>query len=128
DDIDIRVMDWLISEFRKDTGMDVSKDKMVIQRLKEASEKAKIDLSSLQETEINLPFLTADASGPKHLQIKLSRAKLEQLMGDLAQRTLQPTKKALAAAGKKASDIDEVVLVGGSTRIPLVQKTVKDFF
>jgi molecular chaperone DnaK len=106
----------------------VSKDKMVLQRLREAAEKAKIELSSLQETEINLPFLTADASGPKHMQVKLSRAKLEQLMGDLITRTIEPCKKALADAGKKASDIDEVVLVGGSTRIPLVQKSVKDFF
>ena len=128
DDIDIRIMDWLIAEFRKDQGIDVSKDKMVLQRLREAAEKAKIELSSLQETEINLPFLTADASGPKHLQIKLSRAKLEQLMGDLVQRTIEPCKKALSDAGKKASDIDEVVLVGGSTRIPMVQKLVKDFF
>jgi molecular chaperone DnaK len=128
DDIDIRIMDWLIAEFRKDQGIDVSKDKMVLQRLREAAEKAKIELSSLQETEINLPFLTADASGPKHLQIKLSRAKLEQLMGDLVQRTVEPTKKALADAGKKPSEIDEVVLVGGSTRIPMVQKMVKDFF
>jgi molecular chaperone DnaK len=128
DDIDIKIMDWLIAEFRKDQGIDVSKDKMVLQRLREAAEKAKIELSSLQETEINLPFLTADASGPKHLQIKLSRAKLEQLMGDLVNRTIEPTKKALADAGKKASDIDEVVLVGGSTRIPMVQKMVKEFF
>src|SRR6476619_487971 len=128
DDIDIRIMDWLIAEFRKVQGIDVSKDKMVLQRLREAAEKAKIELSSLQETEINLPFLTADASGPKHLQIKISRAKLEQLMGDLVNRTIEPTKKALADAGKKASDIDEVVLVGGSTRIPMVQKIVKEFF
>jgi molecular chaperone DnaK len=128
DDIDIRIMDWLIAEFRKDQGIDVSKDKMVLQRLREAAEKAKIELSSLQETEINLPFLTADASGPKHLQIKLSRAKLEQLMEDLVQRSVEPCKKALADAGKKASDIQEVVLVGGSTRIPMVQKIVKDFF
>jgi molecular chaperone DnaK len=128
DDIDIRVMDWLIAEFKKDTGLDVSKDKMVIQRLKEAAEKAKIELSSVSETEINLPFLTADASGPKHMQVKLSRAKLEQLMGDLITRTIEPCKKALADAGKKGSDIDEVVLVGGSTRIPLVQKSVKEFF
>src|SRR6185436_9701164 len=128
DDIDIRIMDWLIAEFRKDQGIDVSKDKMVLQRLREAAEKAKIELSSLQETEINLPFLTADASGPKHLQMKLSRAKLEQLMGDLVNRTIEPLKKALADAGKKASDIDEVVLVGGSTRIPMVQKIVKEFF
>jgi molecular chaperone DnaK len=128
DDIDQRVMDWLVAEFKKDQGIDVSKDKMVIQRLREAAEKAKIELSSVMETEINLPFLTADASGPKHMQIKLSRAKLEQLMGDLVQRTVEPTKKALADANKKPSDIAEVVLVGGSTRIPLVQKLVKDFF
>ncbi|HVV16372.1 MAG TPA: molecular chaperone DnaK [Polyangia bacterium] len=128
DDIDQRVMDWLIAEFKKDQGIDVSKDKMVIQRLREAAEKAKIELSSVAETEINLPFLTADASGPKHMQIKLSRAKLEQLMGDLIERTIEPTKKALADAGKKPADIAEVVLVGGSTRIPMVQKIVKDFF
>jgi molecular chaperone DnaK len=128
DDIDIRIMDWLIAEFRKDQGIDVSKDKMVLQRLREAAEKAKIELSSVQETEINLPFLTADASGPKHLQMRLSRAKLEQLMEDLIQKTIEPTKRALADAGKKPSDIDEVVLVGGSTRIPLVQKVVKEFF
>jgi molecular chaperone DnaK len=128
DDIDQRVMDWLVAEFKKDQGIDVSKDKMVIQRLREAAEKAKIELSSVSETEINLPFLTADASGPKHMQIKLSRAKLEQLMGDLIQRTIDPTKKALADAGKKPGDIAEVVLVGGSTRIPMVQKLVKDFF
>src|SRR5579862_4896281 len=128
DDIDQKVMDWLIAEFKKDQGIDVSKDKMVIQRLREAAEKAKIELSTVAETEINLPFLTADASGPKHMQIKLSRAKLEQLMGDLVQRTIEPTKKALADAGKKPADIAEVVLVGGSTRIPMVQKLVKDFF
>jgi molecular chaperone DnaK len=128
DDIDIRIMDWLIAEFRKDQGIDVSKDKMVLQRLREAAEKAKIELSSVMETEINLPFLTADASGPKHLQMKLSRAKLEQLMEDLIQRTIEPCKRALADAGKKSSDIDEVVLVGGSTRIPMVQRLVKEFF
>ncbi|HEY0714286.1 MAG TPA: molecular chaperone DnaK, partial [Polyangia bacterium] len=128
DDIDLRIMDWLIAEFRKDTGLDVGKDKMVLQRLREAAEKAKIELSSVQETEINLPFLTADASGPKHLQIKLSRSKLEQLMEDLVKRSIEPVKKALADAGKKASDIVEVVLVGGSTRIPMVQKVVKEFF
>jgi molecular chaperone DnaK len=128
DDIDVRVMEWLITEFKKDTGLDVSKDKMVIQRLKEAAEKAKIELSSVMETEINLPFLTADASGPKHMQIKLSRAKLEQLMGDLVERTIEPCRKALEDAGKKASDIEEIVLVGGSTRIPMVQKKVKEFF
>jgi molecular chaperone DnaK len=128
DDIDLRIMDWLIAEFRKDSGIDVSKDKMVLQRLREAAEKAKIELSSVQETEINLPFLTADANGPKHLQIKLSRAKLEQLMEDLVKRSIEPCKKALGDAGKKASDIQEVVLVGGSTRIPMVQKLVKEFF
>jgi molecular chaperone DnaK len=128
DDIDQRVMDWLIAEFRKDQGIDVSKDKMVLQRLREAAEKAKIELSQVLETEINLPFLTADASGPKHLQIKLSRAKLEQMIDDLIQRTIEPTKKALADANKKPSEIAEVVLVGGSTRIPKVQQVVKEFF
>src|SRR4029453_3209007 len=119
DDIDNRLMDWLVAEFKKDTGIDVSKDKMVLQRLKEAAEKAKIELSSVQETEINLPFLTADASGPKHLQIKLSRSKLEQLWGPLIDRAVEPVKKALADAGKSPADIGEVVLVGGSTRIPM---------
>src|SRR5438552_886082 len=128
DDIDQKVIEWLIAEFKRDQGIDVSKDKMVLQRLKEAAEKAKIELSSVSETEINLPFLTADASGPRHMQIKLSRAKLESLMGDLVQKTIEPTKKALADSGKKASDIAEVVLVGGSTRIPMVQKVVKEFF
>ncbi|MFO0620487.1 MAG: molecular chaperone DnaK [Polyangia bacterium] len=128
DDIDMRLMDWLIAEFKKDTGIDVSKDKMVLQRLKEASEKAKIELSTVAETEINLPFLTADATGPKHLQIKLSRSKLEKMIEDFVMRSLEPTKKALADAGKKVEDIGEVVLVGGSTRIPLVQKVVREFF
>jgi molecular chaperone DnaK len=128
DDIDQRIMDWLVAEFKKDQGIDVSKDKMVIQRLREAAEKAKIELSSVMETEINLPFLTADGSGPKHMQIKLSRAKLESLMEDLVQKTIEPTKKALADSGKKISEIAEVVLVGGSTRIPMVQKVVKEFF
>jgi molecular chaperone DnaK len=128
DDIDQRVMDWLIAEFRKDQGIDVSKDKMVLQRLREAAEKAKIELSQVVETEINVPFLTADASGPRHLQIKLSRAKLEQMIDDLIQRTIDPTKKAMADAGKKVSEIAEVVLVGGSTRIPKVQQVVEDFF
>jgi len=128
DDIDVRIMDWLIAEFRKDQGIDVSKDKMVLQRLREAAEKAKIELSQVMETEINLPFLTADAAGPKHLQMRLSRAKLEQMIEDLIQRTVEPTKKALTDAGKKTSDINEVVLVGGSTRIPRVQQVVKDFF
>src|SRR5579864_7522483 len=128
DDIDDVVMHWLIAEFRKDTGIDVSKDKMVLQRLKEAAEKAKIELSSVMETDINLPFLTADASGPKHLVKKLSRAKLEQLMEDILQRTVGPCKQAIADAGVTPAQIDEVVLVGGSTRMPKVQQQVRDLF
>jgi molecular chaperone DnaK len=128
DDIDNRLMDWLVAEFKKDTGIDVSKDKMVLQRLKEAAEKAKIELSSVQETEINLPYLTADATGPKHLLKKLSRAKFEQMIEDIVARTIEPCKRALADAGKKPSDIHQVVLVGGSTYIPYVQQKVKDFF
>jgi molecular chaperone DnaK len=121
-------MEHLMGEFRKDTGIDVSKDKMVIQRLKDASEQAKIELSSKAETTINLPFLTADASGPKHLQKQLTRAKLEQMMRPLIERSMEPVRRALEDAKKKASEIDEVVLVGGSTRIPLVQETVSKFF
>jgi molecular chaperone DnaK len=128
DDVDHLIMDWLMAEFKKDTGIDVSNDKMVIQRLKDAAEGAKIELSAVQETTINLPFLTADASGPKHLQKQLSRAKLEQMIRPLVERTLEPLKKALADAKKTPQQIDEVVLVGGSTRIPLVQETVKKFF
>jgi len=128
DDLDHLIMEWLIAEFRKDTGIDVSADKMVIQRLKDAAEQAKIELSSKMETTINLPFLTADASGPKHLQKQLTRARLEQMIAPLVDRSMEPLKKALDDAKKKASDIDEVVLVGGSTRIPLVQETVKKFF
>ncbi|MFO8073289.1 MAG: molecular chaperone DnaK [Polyangia bacterium] len=128
DNIDQRVIDYLISEFKKDQGLDVSQDKMVLQRLKEAAEKAKIDLSSLMETQINLPFLTADASGPKHLNLRLSRAKFESMIEDLVESTLGPCRKALEDAGKRSSDIDQVVLVGGSTRIPLVQQTVTKFF
>jgi len=128
DDVDILIMDWLIVEFRKDTGIDIAKDKMVIQRLKDAAEQAKIELSSKQETTINLPFLTADASGPKHLQKTLSRSKLEQMIRPLIERTMEPVKKALADAKKSPGNIDEVVLVGGSTRIPLVQETVIKFF
>jgi len=128
DDVDILVMDWLMQEFRKDTGIDVSKDKMVIQRLKDAAEQAKIELSSKMETTINLPFLTADASGPKHLQKQLTRSKLEQMIRPLIERTMEPVRRALDDAKKKGSDIDEVVLVGGSTRIPLVQETVTKFF
>ncbi len=128
DDIDNNLMDWLVAEFKKDTGIDVSKDKMVLQRLKEAAEKAKIELSSVQETEINLPFLTADATGPKHLLKKLSRSKFEQMIEPIVARAMEPCKKALSDAGKKVTDINEVVLVGGSTRIPMVQAKVKEFF
>ncbi len=128
DDIDNTIMDWLVAEFKKVTGIDVSKDKMVLQRLKEASEKAKIELSSTQETEINLPYLTADASGPKHLLQKLSRPKFEQMIETIVARAMEPCKKALSDANKKITDIHEVVLVGGSTRIPLVQARVKEFF
>ena len=128
DDIDQRLIEWLIEEFKKDSGIDVSADRMVLQRLKEAAEKAKIELSSAQETEINLPFLTADASGPKHLQIKLTRAKFEQMVDDIVARTIGPCKRALKDGAKKASEIKEVLLVGGSTRIPKVQAVVKEFF
>jgi molecular chaperone DnaK len=128
DDIDVLIMEWLIAEFRRDTGLDISNDKMVIQRLKDAAEQAKIELSSKQETTINLPFLTADSSGPKHLQKQLSRAKLEQMIRPLVDRSMEPVKKALADAKKKPSEIDEVVLVGGSTRIPMVQETVTKYF
>src|SRR4029453_1998463 len=128
DDVDHLVMEWLSAEFKKDTGIDVSKDKMVLQRLKDAAEQAKIELSNVQETTVNLPFLTADASGPKALQKQLSRAKLEQMIKGLIERTLEPTRKALADAKKTPQEINEVVLVGGSTRIPLVQETVKKFF
>jgi molecular chaperone DnaK len=128
DDIDNRLMEWLVTEFKKDTGIDVSKDKMVLQRLKEAAEKAKIELSSVQETEVNLPYLTADATGPKHLLKKLSRSKFEQMIEDIVARAMEPCKKALSDAGKKVGDIHEVVLVGGSTRIPMVQAKVKEFF
>ncbi|WP_373324375.1 molecular chaperone DnaK [Tepidiforma flava] len=128
DDFDQRIIDWLIDEFKKQEGIDLRQDRQALQRLKAEAEKAKIELSSAQQTEINLPFITADASGPKHLNITLTRAKLEQLVHDLLQSTLEPVKKALADAGKKASDIDEVVLVGGQTRMPAVQKLVADFF
>jgi molecular chaperone DnaK len=128
DDIDQEVMMWLAAEFRRDTGIDVTGDKMVIQRLKDAAEQAKIELSSKMETTINLPFLTADASGPKHLQKQLTRAKLEQMISKYVDRTMEPLKRALADAKRTPKDIDEVVLVGGSTRIPLVQETVIKFF
>src|SRR4051812_22840759 len=128
DDMDQKIMDWLIQEFRGETGIDVSRDKMVLQRLKEAAEKAKIELSSTMETEINLPFLTADQTGPKHLVKRLSRAKFEQMCEDLFQRALEPTRKCLADAKKSPKEIDEVILVGGATRVPKLQQIVKDFF
>ena len=128
DNIDQRLMDWIIDEFRKDQGIDLSKDKMALQRLREAAEKAKMELSTVLETEINLPFITADAGGPKHLNLRLSRSKFEQMVEDVLQRTTAPLKQALADAGLKPGDIDEVVLVGGSTRIPRVQQLVKEFF
>ncbi len=128
DDIDQRVQNWLVTEFKKEAGIDLTQDKMALQRLKEAAEKAKMELSTTMETEINLPFVTADASGPKHLLMKLSRSKLEQLMEELIERTKQPCIQALEDAGLKSGDIDEVILVGGSTRIPMVQQSVKDLF
>ena len=128
DNLDQRVMDWIVQEFKKDQGIDLSKDKMALQRLKEAGEKAKCELSTTLETEINLPFITADASGPKHLSLKLTRAKLEQLIDDLLQKTMGPVRQCLKDAGVEPSKIDEVVLVGGSTRIPKVQQLVKDYF
>src|SRR5262252_625014 len=128
DNIDQRIIDWIIDEFKKDQGIDLSKDKMALQRLKEAAEKAKCELSTVQETEITLPFITADASGPKHLNLKLTRARFEVLVNDILNRTMGPCKQALSDAGLKPSDIDEVVLVGGSTRIPKVQQMVKELF
>ena len=128
DNLDQRVIDWIITEFKKTDGIDLSKDRMALQRLKEAAEKAKMELSTVMETDINLPFITADQSGPKHLQMKLTRAKFEQLVDDLLQRTVGPTKQALSDAGLDPSKIDEVVLVGGSTRIPRVQQIVKELF
>ncbi|MCC7202630.1 MAG: molecular chaperone DnaK [Nitrospirae bacterium] len=128
DDFDLRIIDWMAEEFRKDQGIDLRKDKMALQRLKEAAEKAKIELSSSMETDINLPFITADASGPKHLTMKLSRAKLEQLTDDLVDGSVVPCRKAMQDAGVTAKEIDEVVLVGGQTRMPKVQKVVRDFF
>jgi len=128
DNIDQRLIDWLVGEFKKDQGIDLSKDPMALQRLREAAEKAKMELSTASETDVNLPFITADASGPKHLNVKLGRAKFEALVEDILKRTLEPCKRALADAGLQSSRIDEVVLVGGSTRIPKVQEMVKDFF
>jgi molecular chaperone DnaK len=128
DDLDQQIIDWMIAEFKKSDGVDLGKDRMALQRLKEAAEKAKIELSTVLETDINLPFVTADASGPKHLQMKLSRAKFEQLADGLFQRSMGPVKQALADAGLKPSDIDEVVLVGGSTRTPKIQQMVREYF
>jgi molecular chaperone DnaK len=128
DNIDQRIIDWLIQEFKKEQGVDVSKDQMALQRLKEAAEKAKIELSTLLETEINLPFLTADANGPKHLTIKLTRARFEQMVDDILQRAVGPCKQAMQDAGVTPQNIDEVVLVGGSTRIPKVQQMVRELF
>jgi molecular chaperone DnaK len=128
DDLDDRVMQWIVDEFKKTDGVDLGKDRMALQRLKEAAEKAKIELSTVMETDINLPFITADQTGPKHLQMKLTRAKFEQLVDDLLQRSMAPVKQALADAGLKPADIDEVVLVGGSTRVPKIQQLVKEYF
>ncbi len=128
DDLDDRIIQWLADEFRKSDGIDLSKDRMALQRLKEGAEKAKIELSTAMETDINLPFITADQAGPKHLQVKLTRAKLEQLVADLLERTMAPVKQALADAGVDPKKIDEIVLVGGSTRMPKVQQMVREFF
>jgi molecular chaperone DnaK len=128
DDFDQRIIDWIVDEFRKDQGIDLRQDRMALQRLKEAAEKAKIELSSTQSSEINLPFITADASGPKHLSLSLTRAKLEQLVGDLIERTQGPVRQALKDAGMTAKDIDEVVLVGGQTRMPAIQQMVRGLF
>ncbi|MFV2071166.1 MAG: molecular chaperone DnaK [Thermoanaerobaculales bacterium] len=128
DDLDHVIIEWMEEEFKKDQGVDLSKDRMAVQRLKEAAEKAKMELSSTMETDINLPFITADASGPKHLTLRLSRSKFEQMIEPLVQRTLEPCRQALKDAGLEPKDVDEVILVGGSTRIPMVQKQVTDFF
>jgi molecular chaperone DnaK len=128
DDLDEKVIDWMVSEFRGSDGIDLSKDRMALQRLKEAAEKAKVELSTVMETDVNLPFITADQSGPRHFAVKLTRAKLESLVDDLLQRTLAPVRQALADAGLQAGQIDEVVLVGGSTRMPKVQQLVREFF
>jgi molecular chaperone DnaK len=128
DNIDQRVIDWILAEFKKDQGIDLSKDAMAMQRLKEAAEKAKIELSNVVETEVNLPFITADASGPKHLQLKLTRSRLEQLVEDIINRSMGPCRQALKDAGLEPKDIDEVVLVGGQTRMPRIQQLVKELF
>lgn len=128
DDFDLRIMDWIVSEFKRDQAIDLANDRMALQRLREAAEKAKIELSSLMETEINLPFITADASGPKHLVISLSRSKMDQLVGDLVERSIGPCRQALKDAEIEANGVDEVILVGGMTRMPAVQKAVEDLF
>src|SRR3989339_557149 len=128
DDFDQRIINWIINEFKKDQGVDLAKDPLALQRIKEAAEKAKIELSTAMETEINQPFITSDSSGPRHLVMKLTRAKMEELIGDLVEKTLEPCKKALADAKLEAKDIEEVVMVGGMTRMPLVQQTVEKFF
>ncbi len=128
DDFDQKILDWIITQFKKENGIDLSRDPLALQRLKEAAERAKIELSTTQETEINQPFITSDAAGPKHLLIKLTRSLLEELVGDLVARTIEPCRKSLADAGMKMEDIDEVVMVGGMTRMPLVQKIVEEFF
>jgi len=128
EDFDMRLVEYLAEEFKKDNGIDLKKDKLALQRLKEAAEKAKIELSSATQTDINLPYITADASGPKHLTLKLTRSKYEALVDDLIQRTIEPCKKALKDAGLTAGEINEVVLVGGMTRMPKVQEIVKQFF
>jgi molecular chaperone DnaK len=128
DDLDQRIIDWMVAEFRKSDGVDLSKDRMALQRLKEAAEKAKIELSTVMETDVNLPFITADQTGPKHLQMKLTRARFEQLVDDLFERSMGPVRQALSDAALKPADIDEVVLVGGSTRTPKIQQLVKEFF
>ena len=128
EDFDQRLVTWIIDEFKKDQGVDLSKDTLSLQRIKEAAEKAKIELSTVTETEINQPFITSDQNGPKHLVMKLSRAKLEELVGDLVEQTIEPCKKALADAGMTVADLQEVILVGGMTRMPLVKEKVKSFF
>src|SRR5512138_3724796 len=128
DNLDQRIIEWIVSEFKKSDGIDLSKDRMALQRLKEAAEKAKMELSTVMETDINLPFITADQSGPKHLQLRLSRAKFEQLVEDLLQRSVGPCRQALTDAGIQPTKVDEVVLVGGSTRMPKVQQLVREFF
>ena len=128
DDFDQVIIHWIISEFKKQEGIDLSKDPLALQRIKEAAEKAKIELSTAMETEINQPFITSDSSGPKHMVMKMTRAKLEELVGDLVEKTLEPMKKALTDAKMETKDINEVIMVGGMTRMPLVLQTVEKFF